>query len=151
MWVYDQGVVNMDTGPLHFMKGSGRNTEAKLRWLYSVTIPPAVQAQKEPSLRYHGDPIAEGLPDILRPVLPLPEYKRTLIIADTSSIHHRGTAVPGTVRRTIRVRDGLQGGIPRRNPYDWDGWDSWQFPGAYSDYSCGTTHQCAVPENTNIR
>ncbi len=43
MWVYQRGEVTIETGPLHFMRGSSQNTEAKLRWIYSVTIPPSLE------------------------------------------------------------------------------------------------------------
>lgn len=62
------------------------------------------------------------MPDVLRPVLPLNQFQRTLIIADTSGIHHRGYAAPGTVRQTYRVQSELNGGLKRTNPFDWEGW-----------------------------
>lgn len=122
MWVYERGVVTKDTGPLHFMRGSHRNTKSKLQWIYNVSFPPATDAIKEPSLRFRGDESA--MMDILRPVLPLESVPRTLIIADTSGIHHRGPALPGTVRRTIRLSSGNDGGLARLNPFDWEGWDN---------------------------
>jgi len=123
MWVYEKGVVTNATGPLHFMKGSNRNTRSKLEWIYNVSLPPATEAIKEPSLRFRGDSTMFTDMNILRPVLPLNEFHRTLVIADTSGIHHRGLAVPGTVRKTIRLSSGNDGGLPRINPYMWDGWD----------------------------
>jgi hypothetical protein len=127
MWVYERGVVTADTGPLHYMRGSHRNTEGKLRWMYKVSLPPATDAIKEPSLRFRADSDGSStvttMADVLRPVLPLDRHNRTLIIADTSGIHHRGSAVPGTVRRTVRVSNGNDGGLPRQNPYFWSGWD----------------------------
>lgn len=122
MWVYEKGVVTIDHGPLHFMRGSAHNTKAKLKWIYSITRPPALEAIKESSLRYKGNASNDGMSDILRPVLPLNSFQRTLIIADTSGIHHRGFAAPGTVRRTYRVQSGLDGGLRRENPFEWEGW-----------------------------
>lgn len=126
MWVYERGDVTIEKGPLHFMRGSARNNESKLRWIYSVTIPPSIEAIKEPSLRYNGNAILDKMPDEIRPVLPLKNFQRTLIIADTSGIHHRGPAIPGTVRKTIRVQDDMQGGIPRLDPFHWSGMESWK-------------------------
>jgi len=121
MWVYERGVVTLESGPLHFMRGSHRNTPGKLRWMYNASLPPATEAIKEPSLRFHGDVLDSSsetcMSDILRPVLPLDCYNRTLVIADTSGIHHRGNAIPGTVRKTIRVSSGHDGGLKRQNPY----------------------------------
>jgi len=125
MWAYERGVVTIDHGPLHFMLGSSTNSEEKLRWVYNVTIPPAIEAIQEPSFRYRGNPVEDKMSDQIRPVLPLQEYKRTLIIADTSGIHHRGFAVEGTVRRTLRVQAGFDGGLPRQSPFVWNGWENW--------------------------
>ena len=63
--------------------------------------------------------------DVIQPVLPLKQFKRTLIIADTSGVHHRGNAVEGIIRRTLRVQAGLDGGLPRQSPFEWEGWDEW--------------------------
>ena len=65
------------------------------------------------------------MPNEILPVLPLDDFERTLIIADTSGIHHRGYAKPGTIRRTIRVQDDMQGGIRRVDPFEWSGWAKW--------------------------
>jgi len=124
MWVYEKGVITLDHGPLHFMRGSTVNDEAKLRWIYNITMPPALDAIKESSLRYRGNATEDGMSDILRPVLPLDTFQKTLIIADTSGIHHRGYAEPGTVRHTYRVQSGLDGGLKRVNPFTWNGWNS---------------------------
>jgi hypothetical protein len=142
MWVYEKGVVTEDTGPLHFMRGSNRNTMGKLKWIYDVSLPPATEAIKEPSLRFRGEDISM-MPDVLRPVLPLDCYERTLIIADTSGIHHRGHAIPGTVRRTTRLTNGNDGGLPRQNPYLWDGWDR---PAAAVCY--GDETECSDPASS---
>ena len=47
-------------GPLYVSRGSHRNSLAKLRWMHSLTVPPAEQALKEPALRLFGDPTALG-------------------------------------------------------------------------------------------
>ena len=137
MWVYERGVVTNETGPLHYMLGSHQNTRGKLQWMYNMSLPPATEAIKEPSLRFRGhdhvvivepsssDTTTSSMTmdsNILQPVLPLDCYHRTLVIADMSGIHHRGHARPGTVRTTLRVSNGNDGGLPRLNPYVWDGW-----------------------------
>ena len=81
------------------------------------------KAIKEPSLRYRGNSIEDGMSDEIHAVLPLDTFSKTLIIADTSGIHHRGYAIPGTRRQTYRVQAGLDGGLPRQSPFEWDGWD----------------------------
>ena len=123
MWVYERGVVTNETGPLHLLRGSNRNTRGKLQWMYNATLPPAAEAIREPSLRFRGDARSVVADALLSPVLPLDCFNRTLIIADTSAIHHRGHAPPGTVRTTTRLSSGNDGGLPRLNPYVWDGWD----------------------------
>jgi hypothetical protein len=127
MWVYERGVVTNDTGPLHFMLGSNRNSRGKLQWMYKMSLPPATEAIREPSLRFREEILEQSfdysMMDIRRPVLPLDCYTRTLVIADTSGIHHRGHVSPGTIRKTMRVSNGNDGGLPRINPFIWDGWE----------------------------
>jgi hypothetical protein len=136
MWVYERNVSVVD-GPLHVSPGTHRVSAAKIAWMYarSHDNPPGVI--REPSMRLADDAhsvesaggegcrccaadgrLSEaGLPS-LRPVLPLPDVERTLIIADTSGLHCRGAAAAG-VRRTALRPQGLvfDGGMPRRDPF----------------------------------
>ena len=57
--VYPSNMTIAD-GPLYVSRGSHRNSVEKLRWMYSLTVPPAEQALKEPALRLFGDPTALG-------------------------------------------------------------------------------------------
>lgn len=122
-------------GPLLFAKRSHRNSEAKLRWMHAYATPPAVEARSEPSFRLRGCAAAtaaaldfveavEGRIHLeataaARPVLPLPQA-RTLVLADTSAVHARGTGQPGAVRHSWRLRGDNDGGLKRLNPYRMD-------------------------------
>ena len=60
---------------------------------------------------------AAGLPRAT-PVLPLPDAERTLIVADTSSLHCRGLAEPGLTRRALRPMGAENdGGVKRSDPF----------------------------------
>lgn len=39
------------------------------------------------------------------------------VIADTSGLHHRGEALPGTVRHSLRLKGDNDGGLPRLDPW----------------------------------
>ena len=107
------------------MRGRHRNTKEKLQWMYQMSLSPATEAIQEHSLRFRGDAAnnSSSMTEILLPVLPLDCFCRTLVIADTSGIHHQGHASPGTVGKTIRPASGNDGGLPRLCPFYWDGWD----------------------------
>ena len=64
--------------------------------------------------RFHA---AAGLPSAV-PVLPLPDVARTLIVADTSSLHCRGLAEAGSTRMALRPMGAENdGGVQRQNPF----------------------------------
>ena len=137
-WVFFEDTA-MDNGPLHYVLGSHRNTEGRLRWLHHTSLPPAVEALREPSFRLQSTPAygmrgkseddvtAENEDEAAvlqrmgfqpaKPVLPLPGVKRTLALVDTSGLHRRGRAAPGTVRRSMRLGGDTDGGVPRLNPF----------------------------------
>ena len=87
--------------------------------MYQLSLPPATEAYREPSLRFRGDAAnnSSNMTESLRPVLPLYCFHRTLVIADTRGIHHRGHAPPGTVRKTIRPASCNDGGLPDSVPF----------------------------------
>ena len=125
--------VSLDSGPLHYSEGSHRWIEsdhidtdadknskrARLRWLHQETILPALEAMKEPALRMRdGTDEAPGHGfKPLQPILPLPNASLTLVLVDSSGLHHRGEAVPGVVRKTLRLLGDNAGGLPRLNPF----------------------------------
>jgi hypothetical protein len=115
VWVYPEDAV-LEDGPLHYARGSHELTAAKLAWLHESTLPPAKEAMIEPALRLRLSPEETGFASAL-PVLPLPGAKRTLVIADTSGIHHRGRATVGTIRRSWRLVGDNDGGLPRLDPF----------------------------------
>ena len=81
----------------------------------------------EPSIRFDdaqttGAEAAEALEAAglqrATPVLPLPDAERTLIVADTSSLHCRGLAEPGLTRRALRPMGAENdGGVKRSDPF----------------------------------
>eukprot|EP00038_Savillea_parva_P005681 m.159559 g.159559 ORF g.159559 m.159559 type:complete len:580 (-) comp11810_c0_seq1:70-1809(-) len=124
VWIFQQGVT-MEQGPLHYFKGSNRNDEGKLRWMYRYGLPPATEAMIEPSFRLLGcldavdaapDYIARALLERV-PLLPLAEANATLVIADTSGLHNRGMGVPGHTRRSLRLAGDTDGGLKRLDPF----------------------------------
>ncbi|KAJ9453752.1 hypothetical protein DIPPA_19151, partial [Diplonema papillatum] len=117
MWVYPQNVSAAD-GPLHFLPTTHRATPAKLRWMWAVTKANLTAFDvAEPSLRLWDAPATYGLPEPV-PVIPLPNYEWTLIVADTSGIHFRGIAAPGSERIALRPIGGQNdGGLTRRTPF----------------------------------
>eukprot|EP00930_Biecheleria_cincta_P034866 TRINITY_DN24031_c0_g1_i1.p1 TRINITY_DN24031_c0_g1~~TRINITY_DN24031_c0_g1_i1.p1 ORF type:complete len:1050 (+),score=168.40 TRINITY_DN24031_c0_g1_i1:358-3150(+) len=124
LWVYSSNVTAED-GVLHFVKGSHRNSLAKLRWLYNRTRENSEDVVQEPSIRFaagtslpsEAELQAAGFPAAL-PVLPIPGIERTLIVADTSGLHARGRAPPGTVRSALRPMGAENdGGVRRVNPF----------------------------------
>jgi len=71
----------------------------------------------EPSLRLVANETALGFAP-RRAMLPLPGVRRTLIVADTSGLHHRGPARAGTVRQALRPTGAENdGGMRRRSPF----------------------------------
>ena len=79
-------------------------------------LPPATEALREPALRMRVDETDYGLAPVV-PMLPLAGVARTLIVADTSGIHYRGLAMPGTQRYTFRLVGDNDGGLPRLDPF----------------------------------
>ncbi|CAE7288765.1 unnamed protein product [Symbiodinium sp. CCMP2456] len=136
VWVFqDPPGVSLDEGPLLFSQRSHRNSEAKLRWMHAYAQEPASEARAEPSFRLRGcAAAAKAAADFVQaveghsileaaapaqPVLPLPGVRRTLVLADTSALHARGTGVPGRVRSSWRQAGDNDGGLKRLNPYRW--------------------------------
>lgn len=115
VWVYPQNVTARE-GPLHYSRGSHRSTYGKLRWIHEMTVPPATDALREPALRMRAEETEYGLEPVL-PLLPIPGAEKTLIVADTAGIHHRGWAAPGVERHAYRLRGDNDGGLPRMNPF----------------------------------
>ena len=115
VWVYPANTTVFD-GPLHYSIGSHRNTFGKLRWIYETTLPPAIEAHREPALRIKVNETDYGFSPTA-PVLPLPGVAKTLVVADTSGIHHRGWALPGTQRRAYRLAGDNDGGLQRLDPF----------------------------------
>ncbi|CAE7521405.1 unnamed protein product, partial [Symbiodinium sp. CCMP2592] len=136
VWVFqDPPGVSLEEGPLLFSQRSHRNSEAKLRWMHAYAQEPASEARAEPSFRLRGcAAAAKAAADFVQaveghlvleaaaaaqPVLPLPGVRRTLVLADTSALHARGTGVPGRVRSSWRQAGDNDGGLKRLNPYRW--------------------------------
>lgn len=88
VWIFEKGVT-LEQGPLMYCKGTNRNTDGKLRWMYHYSLPPAKEALIEPSFRLLGSPAAiegakEYVDEVLRdiePCLPLEGSNATLVIA----------------------------------------------------------------------
>merc|ERR1712000_632925 len=57
VWLFQPGVT-LDQGPLHYVKGSKRNTYGKLQWMHAYAQPPAEEALQEPSFRLRGSDMA---------------------------------------------------------------------------------------------
>jgi len=126
VWVYPRNV-SVDEGPLHFARGSHRCSPGKLRWLYERTKANDPEVIREPSLRFDAASStaskaaaalqAAGMQPAA-PVLPLPTAERTIVIADTSGLHCRGEAPPGTFRIALRPMGAENdGGVRRLNPF----------------------------------
>lgn len=115
VWVYP-GNTTVSDGPLHYSIGSHRNTLGKLRWIHETALPPATEAHREPALRMKVNETDYGFAPVA-PVLPLPGVAKTLVLADTTGIHHRGWALPGTERRAYRLDGDNDGGLPRLDPF----------------------------------
>jgi len=126
VWMFDASVTR-DEGPLEYVVGSHRETEARLRWMHAYSLPPFKEALVEPSFRLQGsDDAAVAAADFVqeclekrRPVLPLPGVTRTLVIADTSGLHRRAQGVVGRTRRSWRLAGDNDGGLRRLDPYRW--------------------------------
>ncbi|KAL1499699.1 hypothetical protein AB1Y20_011894 [Prymnesium parvum] len=124
VWVFPADT-SLSQGPLHFAAGSQHNSPGRLRWMHAYSLPPATEAMREPSFRLLGSAAAAAAaPDFIRQtqasmaaVLPLPFASRTLVIADTSGLHHRGQGVVGAVRRSSRLPGDNDGGLPRLHPF----------------------------------
>lgn len=93
VWIFEKGVT-VEQGPLMYCKGTNRNTDGKLRWMYHYSLPPAKEALIEPSFRLLGSPTAiegakEYVEEVLRdiePCLPLDGSNATLVIAGVNII-----------------------------------------------------------------
>eukprot|EP00656_Telonema_subtile_P012924 TRINITY_DN16542_c0_g1_i3.p1 TRINITY_DN16542_c0_g1~~TRINITY_DN16542_c0_g1_i3.p1 ORF type:complete len:788 (+),score=168.65 TRINITY_DN16542_c0_g1_i3:78-2441(+) len=114
VWAFPGDTV-IEHGPLNYVKGSHRNTEGRLEWIQHASLEEAAVA--EPSLRFHPRESAPKGFEPAIPVLPLPNTKWTLVVADTSGMHCRGQAPPGALRRSLRLFGDNDGGIPRLNPF----------------------------------
>ena len=116
MWIYDERMT-IERGPLHLVPGSNRNSRGKLQWMYGRTKDNSPETLKEPSLRLTVNETEFGFrPQV--PVLPLPGVAATLVIADTSGLHHRGWAAPGVLRYSMRPTGAENdGGLRRLNPF----------------------------------
>lgn len=116
----------LEQGPLHYVYGSHRNGEGKMRWLFNRTrlllsardtpiktieaTGPFSDATHgfHPSLRVVGfEPTrrAQGLPaatfsgyGFAEPTPIVAGEGMTLVVVDVSGLHYRGWAAPGTVR-----------------------------------------------------
>ena len=126
VWVFGQGITS-EHGPLNYAKGSQRNTVGKMRWLHAYSLPPASEALREPSFRLLGSPTATAFADQFvrdaqanrTQLLSLAGARKTLVIADTSGLHHRGIGVAGRTRVSWRLRGDTDGGLKRLNPFRW--------------------------------
>ena len=130
VWVFDAGVTT-EHAPLNYVRGSHRNTRGKMKWLHAYSLPPAKEALQEPSFRLLGSPTAaelasefvRGAQQNRSEMLPLPGARQTLVIADTSGLHHRGIGVVGRTRTSWRLRGDTDGGLKRLNPFRWPAHD----------------------------
>ena len=109
-WFFLQDV-SIDDGPFTYVPGSHRLTLKKLRWLYHKSCEAAALHDghsEDGSFRVRTDELDElGLPA----PEPLTVRKNTLVIADTSGFHCRGTVVNKGVRSEIF-------GFFRPNPFN---------------------------------
>ena len=128
VWAFDSlPEITLAHGPLHYARGTHRNTKGKLAWMHMYAQPPASEALLEPSFRLLGSPsAAKASPEFVEwaqgqtiPALPIPGARRTLVIADTSGLHHRGIGVVGAVRQSWRLRGDNDGGLRRLDPFRW--------------------------------
>lgn len=111
VWIYLHDVKPKD-GPLNYVPCSHKNTEQKLKLLYSISNiesnDPEFDKQKGGSFRVSE----QSLKQIGLGSLKSLEYKKnTLIVVDTSGLHKRGDGQPGGVRKSLR------GNIKRKNPF----------------------------------
>eukprot|EP00756_Hemistasia_phaeocysticola_P033839 Hpha_TRINITY_DN16485_c2_g8::TRINITY_DN16485_c2_g8_i1::g.160458::m.160458 len=122
VWVYDD-TTTIEDGPLRVVPGTHRNTPGKLKWMYNMTAEPRPDVVKEPSLRLHpfpGNPPDFGMPAEMAmvPSVLLPGAKRMMLVVDTSALHRRGPAAPGTQRVSLRPAAAeADGGVRRQNPF----------------------------------
>jgi hypothetical protein len=133
VWVYPNDTT-LSHGPLHLVPGSHRVSLGKLRWLFNRTSGDETSAStgecvREPSLRFDSrESTAEEAGTALREAFGLPEaiavlplgsgVARTLVVADTGSLHARGVAEPGVVRRALRPMGAVNdGGVTRLDPF----------------------------------
>ena len=112
-YLYD---VDLNDGPLHVVPGSHQCTIGKLRWLYETSV---ISSQPDHPLytsRNAGVPAGgsfrvnrlgdceSGLQEMgFGAEMAMVYPRNTLILADTSGFHRRGTASVGTVRQTARA------------------------------------------------
>jgi len=112
-------------GPLNYVRGSHRNTIGKLRWMHAYSLSPATAAMREPSFRLEGDPNATRAAseyvswanENKFEVFPIPNARRTVVIADTSGLHARGLGIPGRTRVSQRLWGDNDGGLARLDPF----------------------------------
>mmetsp|Transcript_28023 Transcript_28023/g.68115 ORF Transcript_28023/g.68115 Transcript_28023/m.68115 type:complete len:415 (-) Transcript_28023:313-1557(-) len=130
----------IQNGPFHYVIGSHRNTEGKIRWLYDMshnfTNSDAFENDRPGenmkmfqfkthggSFRYPNyDPtnigkVQESLASYgMNPITPMVTGKGiTLVVVDTSGFHSRGYAEPGMKRTAARYKGGGQ--LPRKNTF----------------------------------
>ncbi len=112
MWLYPNGV-SASEGPFHFVNGSHISTVQKLRWLHSKSQPPANSfvGCLAPRTDLRDERVSELGYERMTPMAPLPP--NTLLIADTSAVHRRGRARPGTARTAYSIRFPPIFAIPR--------------------------------------
>ena len=96
--------------------------------MHAYAQPPASEALVEPSFRLRGCEAAltgaagdfvRWAEEAARPTLPLPGVRRTLVIADTSGLHRRGSGQEGAIRHSWRLVGDNDGGLARLNPFRW--------------------------------
>lgn len=111
-WLYPSGV-GVAEGPFHYVNGSHISTVEKLRWLHAKSQPPAHSfiGCLAPRTDLRDDRVAELGYERMTPMAPLPP--NTLLIADTSGVHRRGRAHPGTARAAYSIRFPPINAIPR--------------------------------------
>jgi hypothetical protein len=112
MWIYPNGVGTSE-GPFHYVNGSHISTVEKLRWLHAKSQPPAHSfvGCLAPRTELRDDRISELGYQTMTPMAPL--LPNTVLIADTSGVHRRGRAHPGTARTAYSLRFPPIYAIPR--------------------------------------
>jgi len=123
VWLFDAPLTPAH-GPLTVAVGSQRHTVDRLAWLHAYATG-GDEARREPSFRLRGSPAAAAAgrayvdfcDAAAAPLLPVAGAARTLVVADTSAVHYRAPGVPGTVRRSHRLRGDNGGGLKRQNPF----------------------------------